>query len=78
MQKSVKKVHKEFDSMLGIDVYDKLKDDKSTNPGASAKNSSLYAICQDVGVLGEMAVGKGGGKCMWHFYLNNLGCMTVL
>merc|ERR1711879_1093290 len=49
------KEHKEFDSMLGIDVYDKLKDDKA-NAGNSDKGATLYAICQDVGILGEMAV----------------------
>jgi hypothetical protein len=51
VQKSVKRVHHEFDSMLGIDVYDKVKNEKM-----SARKQSLYNICQNVGILGEMAV----------------------
>lgn len=51
VQKSVMRVHREFDSMLGIDVYDRVKQDK-----VSAGKQSLYNICQNVGILGEMAV----------------------
>ena len=56
VQKSVKRVHHEFDSMLGIDVYDRVKQEKKMNSG----KQSLYNICQNVGILGEMAVGGSG------------------
>ena len=55
VQKSVKRVHHEFDSMLGIDVYDRVKQEKM-NSG----KQSLYNICQNVEILGEMAVGGSG------------------
>jgi len=51
VQKSVKKMHHEFDSILGIDVYDQVKQEKQ-----NAGKQSLYNICQDVNILGEMAV----------------------
>lgn len=49
-----RKLHREFDSLLGIDVYDKMADESRN--GQDSEHTSLYSVCQDIQILGNMAV----------------------